>query len=110
MALKEASKEAIYLYNMLKTIKSMLNTSSIYLELVPILEDNNRAKCLSYNPEYHKRTKHINIAYHFTREAISNNYIQVLSIRSKDQLADCLTKATITLQTFEKFKWDIGLR
>ena len=98
MALKEASKEAIYLYNMLKTIKNMLNnTSSIYLKPVPILEDNNGAKCLSYNLEYHKRTKHIDIAYHFTREAISNNYIQVLSIRSKDQLANCLTKATITL-------------
>lgn len=109
MALREATKEAIYLYNMLSSIKELLKgNTGIITDKIPILEDNNGAKKLSENPEFHKRTKHIDIAYHFTREAIENQYIQVCRVATKQQLADSLTK-TVPLPAFEIFKQGINL-
>ena len=47
------------------------------------MEDNNAALKLAENPEFHKRSKHIDIAYHFTREAINNN-VKVIYIPIKE--------------------------
>ena len=47
---------------------------------------------LAENPEFHKRTKHIDIIYHFIRECINNNKLKVGYIPTKEQLADRFTK------------------
>ena len=47
---------------------------------------------LAENPEFHKRTKHIDIIYHFIRECINNNKLKVGYIPTKEQLADGFTK------------------
>ena len=91
MALKEATKEAIYLANMLNYINDKLKLG--YSRSVPkILVDSMSAKKLAENPKFHKRSKHIELIYHFTRNAIANNQIELLHVNSKDQLADTLTK------------------
>jgi hypothetical protein len=41
-----------------------------------------------------KRTKHIDIAYHFVRECVANGTISVEYIPTDDMTADVLTKAT----------------
>jgi hypothetical protein len=91
MALKDTTKEAIYLSNMLQYINKRLNLG--YSTIAPtILVDSDSAKKLAENPEFHKRTKHIDIIYHFTRQAIALRQIQISHISSKYQLADWLTK------------------
>jgi hypothetical protein len=47
---------------------------------------------LANNPEFYKRSKHIDITYHFIREAISNKKAKLIYINTKRQLADSFTK------------------
>lgn len=54
--------------------------------------DNQSAIKLVSNPEFHQRTKHIDIKYHFVREAVENGAVCISFIESKLQLADILTK------------------
>jgi hypothetical protein len=91
MALKEAIKEGIYLNNAFQWLNSALNLG-YSTEPPTVLIDNQAAKILSENPEFHKRSKHIDIIYHFNREAVKDNKIKLLYIKSKEQLADILTK------------------
>ena len=57
------------------------------------MEDNTGAIKLSDNPEFYKKTKHIDIKYHFIRELVEENKIRLLYINTKEQLVDPLTKA-----------------
>jgi len=54
--------------------------------------DNLEATFLSLNPIFHARTKHVEVDYHFVRDHVAKQEIQVRFISSKDQLADVLTK------------------
>ncbi|KAG5864215.1 hypothetical protein JTB14_031796 [Gonioctena quinquepunctata] len=54
--------------------------------------DNQSAIKLANNPEFHKRTKHIDIKYHFVREASENGVVKIDYVESNLQLADILTK------------------
>ena len=57
-----------------------------------ILEDNQSAISIAKNPQFHGRTKHINIKYHFIREQIANGTICLKYCPTEDMLADILTK------------------
>jgi len=54
--------------------------------------DNLGATFLSANPVFHAHTKHVEVDYHFVRDRVTKQEIQVRFISSKDQLADVLTK------------------
>ena len=54
--------------------------------------DNQAARDLSYNPEHHKRTKHIDRRHFFIREMVEAGRIVVPFVRSADNLADFFTK------------------
>jgi len=55
--------------------------------------DNQSAIKLILNPEFHKRSKHIDIRYHFVREKYSSGDIKIEYVCSRNQLTDILTKA-----------------
>ena len=55
--------------------------------------DNQSAIALSKNPVFHNRSKHIDIRYHYIRECVEENRVQLQSIGTLEQLADILTKA-----------------
>jgi hypothetical protein len=57
-----------------------------------IYEDNKGAIDLANHPGYHRRTKHINIRYHFIRDFIANGEIMVIYVPTKRQLANPFTK------------------
>ena len=71
MALKEASKENIYLNNTISFLTNKLQLISDSNNTPIILVDNQGSLKLAENPEFHKRTKHIDIIYHFIRECIN---------------------------------------
>jgi hypothetical protein len=65
------------LQNTLKELNKGLNLR-IPIKIPAIFEDNNGAIKLSHNPEFHKRSKHIDIKYYFVRELVENNNIRII--------------------------------
>jgi hypothetical protein len=94
MALKEAIKEGIYLYNLISYFNNNLKIG-YNIPKPEIFEDNNAALELTKNQTFHKRTKHIDIIYHFNRYAVKENLVKITRINTKNNLADWLTKPII---------------
>jgi hypothetical protein len=63
------------------------------LEAIEIRVDNKSAIELAKNPVHHKRSKHIDVLYHFIREHIKENEVQVTHVPSNDQVAYIFTNA-----------------
>ena len=57
-----------------------------------ILEDNQSAISMSKNPQFHGRTKHIEIKYHFIREQVKKGSIELKYCPTEEMIADMLTK------------------
>jgi len=87
MALAEAAKEAIWLSRMLQELGFIKNNQSTQLYC-----DNQGALALAGNPAHHKRSKHIDIRYHYIREMMDNGHITIHHVGTNDQAADMLTK------------------
>lgn len=82
-----ATKEAVWLRRLLTSI------GFPQPDPTPLFGDNQSAIRLVKNPEYHKRTKHIDIQYHFIREKFESREIDISYIATTQQLADIMTKA-----------------
>ena len=59
---------------------------------VQLLADNQSSMRLSKNAEFHSRTKHIDVQYHYIREAIEDGLVTVSYIPTNEMAADSLTK------------------
>ena len=90
-------------------IQSLLEELGIHLEKPPtIFCDNVGATYLSSNPVFHSRMKHIAIDFHFVRDRVGKKLLTVSHVNTKDQLADCLTKA-LSLPRFALLQSKIGV-
>lgn len=85
MAYTEAIKEQIYIRQIISEF-----TTTITAKL--LLSDSKSAIDLLYNRQYHARSKHIDIRYHFIREYTEKGSTEVRAIGGKDNPADALTK------------------
>ena len=54
--------------------------------------DSQGALSLAENPEYHQRTKHIDIKYHYVRSEVATKKLELFYVQSKDNAADGFTK------------------
>lgn len=86
IALALGAKEAMWL-------KSLLHELGFDQRPVELNVDNQSAIKLAKNPEFHKRTKHIDIKFHFVRDMCSEGDIKIVYVDSKNQIADMLTKS-----------------
>ena len=57
---------------------------------------------------FHARTKHIEIDFHFVRERVAKNLLDIKFISSKDQIADGFTKA-LPVKKLDEFKRNLNL-
>ena len=57
-----------------------------------IYSDKQGALRLTGNPEFHARSKHIDVQYHYLRELKEAGVIDVEYIPTEEMAADCLTK------------------
>nr|GEZ83644.1 retrovirus-related Pol polyprotein from transposon TNT 1-94 [Tanacetum cinerariifolium] len=64
-------------------------------KLIPIYYDSKSAIAISCNPVQHSRTKHIAVRYHFIKEHVENDTIELYFVRTDYQLADLFTKALL---------------
>jgi hypothetical protein len=87
VALSEAAREAMWLRQLYGEL------GWIQREPTLILADNDGSIAMSKNPEFHKRTKHVDIRWHWVRDLVENGLISVISCRDPQQTADILTKA-----------------
>ena len=92
-----ATKEVVWLRRLLTSIGYPQQ------EPTPLLGDNQSAIRLVKNPEYHKRTKHIDIQYHFIIEKFESGEIDISYISTDQQVADIMTKA-LPHDRFERFR------
>ena len=63
---------------------------------------------MSVNPVVDRRTKHIEIRYHFIREFVEMGHAEVYYVATTDQLADALTK-NVPLSILGHFSEGVGL-
>lgn len=88
MALSDATREIIYLRRLLNHMKFdelIEGQTTIYC-------DNQSAINLSKNQVYHGRSKHIDLRYHFSREAQERGDIMIKYLPTERMTADILTK------------------
>jgi ribonuclease HI len=60
---------------------------------IKIFGDNNGSIAMATNSQFHKRSKHITIRYHWIRQQIQDGLLQIHPCRDPQQTADILTKA-----------------
>jgi transposase InsO family protein len=92
MAVSDAAKEAVWWRSFLSSLG--FNQSNA----TTILSDNQGSIKLSKNPENHRRTKHIDVRYHYIRECVSEGTVLLDYISTKEMAADVLTKPLGRLQ------------
>ena len=64
-----------------------------------VREDNQSAIAIAQQPHSHSKMKHIDIRYHFIREKVQDNAIELWYCPTNNMLADILTKGL----TYDKF-------
>lgn len=101
----EAAKEAIWL----QRLYSDLNPGIASPPPLPLYVDNQGAIKLAENPRFHERTKHIDIKYHFVREAREQGLIDVNYLSTAEMTADVLTKA-LSRDAHQRHTTGMGLR
>jgi hypothetical protein len=72
--------------------KSLLEELGYQQETIPIYEDNEACINLSKNPQEYKRTRHIQVKYHFIRNHVKDDTVQLKYIPTAEQKADMFTK------------------
>eukprot|EP00253_Pinus_taeda_P021046 PITA_21046 len=77
-------------------------------EATVIIYDNKSSIKLTYNPVFHKNTKHIDTQFHFVREKVQSKEICVEYYNSFDNMADIFTKPLGRLK-FELFRDTLGV-
>lgn len=75
-----------------KSILNMLQQMKIKVSYIDLVGDNCSALTLAAHNTLHKRTKHIDIKYHYIRELVENKTIKLNYINTKENIADILTK------------------
>jgi Reverse transcriptase (RNA-dependent DNA polymerase) len=89
IAAAHATKEAIWLRRLLTDFGiDTYSPTTLYI-------DNQSAIAIARNPEFHDRTKHIDIRHHFLREKVEDNQVALEYVPTNEQIADVLTKGLV---------------
>jgi hypothetical protein len=94
MAVCSATQEAIYL-------RSMLADLGLHqVEPTIIYEDNTAAIALANAAlgQWHPRTRHVDVRYKFVKERVRSHEVELVYVKTNDQIADILTKNLGTTQ------------
>ena len=86
VALSTATQEAVWLRKLLKDFGESQDQATM------IMEDNQGTICIAKNPIEHSRTKHIDVRYHYIREALHEKIIELNYCPTEEMIADILTK------------------
>ena len=102
LAATYAAKEALWLRSL---ISQLFNTT---LEATTLFLDNQSAIALTKDHQYHARTKHIDVRFHFIRWIVDNGSLRLIYCPTNDMVADTLTKA-LPSPKVKHFAAELGL-
>lgn len=102
IALSESFQEAIWLENLLKDFQ-------VKIGVIEINEDNQSCLKLLENEKFSKKTKHVEIKYHFSKDLWKTGKIHFKYCPTDQNVADILTKPLAAMK-FGKFVELIGLQ
>jgi hypothetical protein len=103
VAATHAAKEALWLRSFIGQIFEP------FVEPITLFSDNQSAIALTKDHQYHARTKHIDIRFHFIRWIIENGKLRLVYCPTADMVADTLTKA-LPSPKVKHFAVELGLR
>ena len=86
VALCSVAQETVWLRHLLASIRFKHKDATV------VDEDNQGTIALTKNPKNHSRTKHIDIKYHFVREAVEKKDVRLVYCPTGKMVADILTK------------------
>ena len=102
VALSSTVQESLWLQQLLADLSKEPTKSMV------IYEDNQSAIIMAKDPQFHGRSKHIDIKYHFIREQVTKRSLKLKYCKSADMVADIMTKG-LTGERFEKLRKVTGL-
>ncbi|GJW25487.1 retrovirus-related pol polyprotein from transposon TNT 1-94 [Tanacetum coccineum] len=80
-----------------------------HFDKIPMYYDSKAAIAISCNLVQHSRTKHIDVRYHFIKEQVENDIVELFFIGTEYQLADLFTKA-LSQDKFQYLVRRLGMR
>ncbi len=92
MAFALATQEIKWVHQFLTEMFDASRLSNKLVVSMSVFVDNQAAILMSKNDVYHDRTKHIDIRYHFVRDAVKSGLFNIQWVPSDEQLADGMTK------------------
>ena len=102
IATAHAAKEAVWLRQLLTELGlNLTHPTTLHV-------DNQSAIAIARNPEFHDRTKHIEVRHHFLRQLVDEGHVSPKYLPMGDQIADVLTKG-LSRKKHEKFSQAMGL-
>ena len=103
IALCSATQEAVWLKRLVEEIRPNEVKTPILIQ-----EDNQGTIAMSNNPVAHARSKHIDVKYHYIREAKENGQIIVKYCPTESMVADILTKP-LPRSKYEQLRTHMGV-
>src|SRR6202522_4010649 len=97
-----AAKEALWLRQLI------LQLFGILLPATPLFCDNQSAIALAKEHQYHARTKHINVRFHFIRWIVEDGKLRLIYCPTEEMVAHILTKALVSTKV-KHFASKLGL-
>ncbi|GKA88087.1 retrovirus-related pol polyprotein from transposon TNT 1-94 [Tanacetum coccineum] len=79
--------------NLTFVMRSQLTDYGLGFSKIPMYCDNKSAIALCCNNVQHSRSKHIDIRFHFIKEQVENEVVELYFVNTEYQLADIFTKA-----------------
>ena len=89
-------------------MKNQLLDYGVKYKNTPIFCDNTSAIAITHNPVMHSKTKHIDIRYHFIRDHVMKNDVEIHFVPTDKQLADIFTKP-LDDKTFKHLISELGM-
>ena len=104
MAITPGVKESLWLGELLVNIGAWKHLR----EIRQVQCDNQGTIALTKNPQYHARTKHIDIQYHFIRHNVESDTIELTYCPTQEMTADIFAKP-VPRPLFTKHVLALGL-
>ncbi|KAJ8507855.1 hypothetical protein ONZ45_g9806 [Pleurotus djamor] len=101
MALSDTSRQIMW-------IKNLFGEMGFKLGPIPIFGDNQGSIFIASNPVSERKTKHIDIRYHYIRDCVEKKEIEIFFVEGSENPADMFTK-NLGFVKFEKFRDMLGL-
>ena len=105
IAVAKVAKEAVQIRDFINDLR----IPGCYIESISLYIDSNTALKLTRNPEFHSKSKHIDVKHHFIREKVENKKIDTQRVDTKNNLADVFTKP-LNKPTHEDLVGRLGMK